>query len=284
MPTINKNIILSKKCIAYLLILIHITFLDLYCQENKPNINTYIDSASFDNIGYDNCNMKTNGECRVATYFINQGNNVFDVGANVGEWSKHVMSISSNLNIYAFEPIPGVFNQLKKNLPFEHISCFNLALSDKASKKTFVYYKKNNTTSRLSGFFRRPIVEEKLSVAPTSIQVDTEPLDSFVSTKNIASIDFLKIDTEGAELSILQGARNLLKNNQIKIIQFEYGGTYLDANTTLQEVYSLLSSYGYSIFRIIPNGIIHIRQWRDKLENYRYSNYLAITPWQALHN
>ena len=67
------------------------------------------------------------------------------------------------------------------------------------------------------------------------IQLDT--LDSYVHNTKINSIDLLKIDVEGHELKVLEGAKNSLSKNIIKCIQFEYGGSFLNSNTKLGEYF-----------------------------------------------
>ena len=70
----------------------------------------------------------------------------------------------------------------------------------------------------------------------------------------------------------------LLDNLQIDILQFEYGGTYIDAGITLKEVIKFLSRKGYRSFKIIPDGLINITEWKDEFENYQYANYCAVSP------
>jgi hypothetical protein len=88
----------------------------------------------------------------------------------------------------------------------------------------------------------------------------------------ITQIDFLKIDTEGHELDVLQGSEKMLSEGRIKCIQFEYGGTYLDANITLEQVFNLLKKYNYKISKL---GNSEIENFTSNLENYTYSNFLA---------
>ena len=101
-------------------------------------------------------------------------------------------------------------------------------------------------------------------------------LDSFCKQHKINHIDFLKIDTEGSELNVLKGAHTMLKNHNINVIQFEYGGTYPDANITLEQVYNFLAELEYDIYRIVNDGLIHVDSWHTQLENNQYSNYLAV--------
>ena len=89
------------------------------------------------------------------------------------------------------------------------------------------------------------------------------------------------------EYDVLRGAEDILRAGRVKFIQFEYGGTYPGANTSLKQVCEFLSGFGYSLFRILPDGLLHIPKWRDELETYRLSNYLAVSPgensrWKAI--
>lgn len=82
----------------------------------------------------------------------------------------------------------------------------------------------------------------------------------------------MKIDTGGNELNVLEGFEDLL--NKIKIIQFEYGGTYLDSNIRLKDVVEYLKKYNFSNFYYIKeNGLKPIN---DYIDHYQYSNIIAI--------
>lgn len=228
--------------------------------------------------GYDNYYIQINGELRIIQECIKPHSVVFDVGASIGEWSQSVINYVKPIKLYSFEPIPDVFMQLERNLRQQGATLTRIALSNTVGTHTFVYYQRNTQTAELSGFFQRPLVEERCNIQPTFLTVQTDTIDHFCYEQDVKEIDFLKIDTEGAELLVLQGAQNMLKENRIKLIQFEYGGTYQDAKATLYEVYQLLTKNGYSVFRIVPEGLVAISKWYPELENYRYSNYLATCP------
>lgn len=234
------------------------------------------DSPDLDQTGFDVIDSTKNGEYKVLNALIRPGDLVFDVGANKGNWSKQIHSIKPGLRIYAFEPVPPTFSVLQQTLRGTDVAAFNIALSDKDEQKTFYHYTNNSQIEELSSFYRRPEVEKGLNIAVRPIQVQSRTLDSFCSEHAIERIDFLKIDAEGGELDVLAGAAALLARKRINVIQFEYGGTFQDARVTLRQAYDLLSRSGYQIYRIIPDGLVSIREWRESLENYRYSNYLAV--------
>jgi hypothetical protein len=68
----------------------------------------------------------------------------------------------------------------------------------------------------------------------------------------------------------------MFEKNAIEMIQFEYGGCFKDSKATLREVFQLLGSYNFTIFRILPNGLMHFPVFLDEMENYLHSNYLAM--------
>ncbi|MCX5921929.1 MAG: FkbM family methyltransferase [Candidatus Dependentiae bacterium] len=240
------------------------------------SLNIFQNTPDFDTVGYDNCTMESNGELPIIESMIKNGDIVFDVGANKGEWSQHVLASKSNIRLYAFEPIPTIFNQLQKNIAHDFVATHNFAISNKNGEEIFFYYNKNSLSSELSSFYERPVVNRIFNARPIPIRVKTKTLDSFCQEQSIEQIDFLKIDTEGSELNVLKGSSLMLKKGAIKTIQFEYGGAYLEAKATLKEMFDQLIACHYIIFRIIPNGLIATAEWSIALENYRYSNYLAV--------
>jgi len=240
---------------------------------NNP-INIYAYSKEFENTGFNNCNMLHNGESKVIKNFIKKNDIVLDVGANVGDWTKYVLITKKfQCLIYAFEPVPNIYKSLEqlKNQFNNNILSFNLALGKKDSEAEINYLPE---CSGCSSLFNRTILSNKYSIQKTKVTITH--LDKFAEEHGITHINFLKIDTEGAELDVLLGAKNLLKNNKVDIIQFEYGGTYRDAHIKLFDVYSYLKENQYLIFRITPNGLIYIPEWNENLENFEYSNYLAL--------
>jgi len=237
------------------------------------DIKVMHDSPTLDKFGYVGSNMLKNGELDVIKKLIKSEDIVFDVGANVGKWSKKVLSHCGFVKIYAFEPVVSLYKSLVDNFDTENMHTYNIALSNFQGSETFYFYPKDTGKS---GFYDREILRTMCKLQPEEITVEVDTLDIFCEKNNITHIDFLKIDTEGEEFRVLSGAYNLLKCNAIHAIQFEYGGCYIDSKTTLKSVYELLSELGYSVFRIVPKGLIKIVKWRDELENYRYTNYLAV--------
>jgi len=217
------------------------------------------------------------GELEVIKNFIHPKDVVFDVGTCVGEWSEAVLNKYESVIIHQFEPILTSYELLAKKYmrQVENKMIFqnNLALSDKEGEVEFYYYPSHPVLS--TEFRRNAIIEGRKNLKPKKCIVALTTLDSYCKEKGVKSINFLKIDTEGGELNVLKGAERLLAKRLIDCMQFEYGGCFLDSKTTLKQIWNLLASCGYKIFKLVSGGVEPILRWEDSLENYEYSNYLA---------
>ena len=88
-------------------------------------------------------------------------------------------------------------------------------------------------------------------------------------------IDVLKLDIEGHEIAALNGFGEALQN--IKVIQFEFGGCNIDTRTFLKDFWKLLTSNGFEIFRITPFGISPLTEYNERDEHFGTTNYLAVS-------
>lgn len=149
-----------------------------------------------------------------------------DCGASVG--SEIVPLIERFGHVVAFEPHPAQYNVLQLNLMFRsNWTTHNCALSNYEGVSN--YYNTELKTGACSSIVYDPKFKQRSS---QDVQVKT--LDSF----SIDNVGFLKIDVEGAEYSLLQGAEETLKNNS-PIIKIEI-------SKNGNEVVELLRSFGYT--------------------------------------
>lgn len=206
---------------------------------------------------------------------------VFDVGANAGEWSKAVLANNAKAEIHLFEPqpslVPRLYKNLSKYIDNNQIFISNAALSDDQRFVNFHLYAED-LDSGLSSIHRRTSAEASGLVGPPSRQciIPTKTLDTYCHEMGIHRIDFLKIDTEGHELSVLKGSQRMISSGDIDFIQFEYGGTYLDSGATLKDVFCILQFYNYRIFKITNKSLLYVEQYTSSIDDYQYANYLAI--------
>ena len=166
--------------------------------------------------------LASSGEYRIIDRFIHQDDLVFDVGANVGLWSHYVLQRKKVGALYAFEPTNEVAEQLKQHIAGpDNVYCMNMAVTDQDGRANLTCY----ACSSHNSVFQRPYshAPEGDRGVRTVTSVPTVSLDSFCHKYDIQQINFLKIDTEGAEQLVLNGAKGLLRKIEL--------GSY-NSNTT----------------------------------------------------
>ena len=204
---------------------------------------------------------------------------VFDVGANVGDYSLFLRGFLPTARIYAFEPATSVFQQLKTNIAArgdDQIKPYNFGFSD--SERTVEFYSytvEGNEASVLSSIDQRLPTQVLDVQTKCSEQVQVRTIDQFCATEGIDRIDFLKIDVEGHELSVLRGAQRMLTSGAVATIQFEFGPANIYSRTYFYDFWSLLSG-AYDIYRIIPKGMAPLSYYGEHNEIFLTTNYLAL--------
>ncbi len=107
--------------------------------------------------------------------------------------------------------------------------------------------------------------------------------DDYCASGNIERVDFVKIDVEGHELSVLRGAKRMLNEGRVGVVQFEYGGCYIDARVLLKDIWQLVdeAKQGYAFYKIFPDRLERVDEYKQTLETFQYSNWIIAHPeWQ----
>jgi FkbM family methyltransferase len=205
---------------------------------------------------------------------------IFDVGANIGDYSLLVRQLMPAADIYSFEPSRSTYERLIEQISTESaakpIRPFNVGFSD--SEKTVELYSysiEGSEVSLLSSIDQRlptQVIEVKTA---RSEKIEVKTLDSFCEDQGVGHIDFLKLDVEGHELSVLRGAQKMLERRAINHIQFEFGPANIYSRTYFYDFWSLLSDQ-YDLFRIVPKGVVPITYYGEHREVFLTTNYLAV--------
>ncbi|CAM5191018.1 hypothetical protein UACE39S_04177 [Ureibacillus acetophenoni] len=221
-------------------------------------------------------NINYNGELSIIKKCIRKNNVVFDIGANIGDWSKQLLENVDSVNLHTFEPIHNLHQECIANLiefkEKDKLYFNNLAVGNEVSNKIINYYDKIPT---LSTIYRRN-KEDRLNIHPTEKMVTVTTIDRYCEENDIKHVNFIKIDVEGSKIDVLKGATTLLKNGAVDYVQFEYGGTFKDSNTTLKEAFDIFKENNYFVIRITDNLREEVVEWQYNLEDYKYNNYLAV--------
>jgi Methyltransferase FkbM domain len=98
--------------------------------------------------------------------------------------------------------------------------------------------------------------------------------DDFLTREGIRQVDFLKLDVEGAEHLALQGLEAALRQQRIRLVQFEYGRVNVLTHFLLRDFYQLFSQYGYAVGKIYPD-YVDFRDYDLIDEDFLGPNYLA---------
>ena len=170
---------------------------------------------------------------------VTSGQTIIDIGANVGYYSLKFSSlIGDSGKIISLEPDTNTFQVLKQNCDlnnFKNIETLNLAVSDTDGFLTLYRDEKHSGKSSLfTG-----------SNNKDSIRITTKTLDTLLKDR-FQNIDFIKIDTEGAELSILKGASNILKITQKILIEL-HEEILQQNNQDPLEIEKILKDHGFQI-------------------------------------
>ncbi|MBD3760735.1 FkbM family methyltransferase [Rhizorhabdus sp.] len=202
--------------------------------------------------------------------------NIFDIGANVGDWSKALFDQiggepARRVHLHAFEPVDGTRSRLKANLS-RYAGRFDVNLHAPAiSDKT--------------GIARMHIVEDgsgqnsihDLALGTDkTIEIDTITLSEIFDRLGVARSQLVKVDAEGHDVAIIRGARDLLRSGRIDVLQFEYNHAWVFSRSFLKDVFDLCEALPYHIARVGKASIEVFDHWHPELERFFNANYLLI--------
>ena len=166
---------------------------------------------------------------------------IFDVGANVGQSALRFAERFPEATIWSFEPFEAAYAELEQATRGTKVRCFQLAFGAEASTATVPLAAKSDLNSLLVS------QATPAEVPRETVRVTT--LDAFALEHGVERIDFLKIDTEGFDLAVLQGAEQLLTSRAISLVQVEAGMTGKNLKHVPLEALRLhLEERGYDMF------------------------------------
>jgi FkbM family methyltransferase len=230
-------------------------------------------------------NMKVNGEmliqsgvlaAREKNLITTSRLTIFDVGANVGEWSFAMIDGLRNHNLvmetdlFAFEPVPSTAETLKRNLsPREaclHIE--EIALSSSNGEVEIYFAGSNSGTNSLYADSMPGKKESTTIKQTTSIQ--------FCKERGIHHIHLLKCDTEGHDMEVIRGALPLLQEKRISVLQFEYNHRWIYSRNFLRDVFLIVEMLPYKILKLQQNYLLTFEKWHPELDKFFEGNYAII--------
>ena len=226
---------------------------------------------------------------------LKDGDCIFDVGANIGFFMLYLNQHLDDASVFSFEPIPDTFELLKRNAERHNnlnLQLYNFGQSDEAGTATFTHYPKSNICSTMfpqgsdeyldnnlqyvidkirergavprmildctPSFIRRllfHLIFCRYYRAQVSVECKLCTISDVIDEQGIQRIDYLKVDTEGAELNVLKGIRSehwpIIRQAVIEVH---------DGSSGLQNVIEILDRNGFhSVVEQPRETLSHLR-------------------------
>ncbi len=199
---------------------------------------------------------------------LEAGDSYIDVGAHIGDSSLLAASKIKNGKVIACEPTPTIFNELVANIRLNNfesiITPLQVAVSNEVGSAFFTL----ETASEVN-HLRSSLGKGK------SIKVETITVDKMIKNAKLSSLTLLKVDVEGFELEVLQGAKSSLNKDKIEMILFEVNPVSEHITEKVKDIETLLSKSAYTFFRFTEEG--KLTEMSELVVPGKTINYLAVS-------
>lgn len=182
---------------------------------------------------------------------------ILEAGAYNGKDSVVMANFWKLGHVHSFEPVPELYQKVIKEVETcNNVSTYQLALSDKEGSADFYISSFTSAPDDPSASSSLLAPTGHLSAWPRikfkkKISVPTMTIDSWADKNNINHVDFIWLDTQGSELSILKGAPRILKTTNVVFMEVEFLELYKD-QPLFKDVKEWLEKNGFSFIAMQP--------------------------------
>lgn len=247
-------------------------------------VNKFIFILSLRGLGVLNCKSdKASGEKNFIKNHVSKIEKgvIFDVGANIGSYSKRLREINKNVEIFSFEPHPVIFRKLLENTENLDINIFNVGVGCENGFLNLYDYADKDGSSHASLY--KNVIEQIHNGKSVAHEVSIVSLDVFAIEHGIDRIGLLKIDTEGHELDVLKGFLQFIRGNKVDLIHFEFNEMNIVSRVRFKDFWDLLPNYDF--FRMLPDGLVPIKNYNPVFcEIYAYQNIVVKLKAEFVRN
>lgn len=191
---------------------------------------------------------------------------ILEAGAHIGVDTIEMMSFWPKCIVHAFEPVPNLFHKLTQNTcAFDNVHCYPLALSDKNGTARFYV---SAGTSDASSSLLEPkdhLLIHQTVYFPTIIDVQTITLDDWAEIHSIDHIDFMWLDMQGYEFTMLKASPKILKTVQVLFIEASYQELYV-GTALFPEVRAWLEEQGFQYVSELDENALFVRKDNELLK------------------
>lgn len=208
---------------------------------------------------------------------VKEGNVVVDLGAHIGYFTlTFARLVGEKGRVIAFEPDPENFALLRRNVEinsYRTVTLLQKAVSNQTGRTRLYLPARDRATPRPQTIF-------DLGDGRKSIEVEVVRLDDYFAGHE-GRIDFIKLDTEGAEFGAIQGMASLLRRNRPLRILTEFWPFGLKRSGVEPADYlGLLREYGFRVYRVVapvkeadPAELLRMYSTEDE---YAYTNLFCV--------
>ena len=208
---------------------------------------------------------------KAASDYLYKESIIFDIGSNVGAFSLKLAKTGINLGykdfkIYAFEPNKSIVDALIKNLTLnpdisKNVEICNFALGNNNGYCSLDFNENNSGGGRIT---------EKVGA-----EIPIKKIDTYVEEEKIANVSFIKIDVEGFEPEVINGAEYTIQNHKPALFIEMTDDWFRERNTSCNEIIEKLKSWSYEIFFETSKGLSPLNHQEHILEKIPQYNILA---------
>ena len=201
---------------------------------------------------------------------------LFDVGANVGDWSLAALNGLPDTKVHAFEIAPSTAQELENNLkPHAGRATINKLGLGSSEGAITLYFSPDSTTaaSTVPGVVEFSAADHEIKTI-NQVTATITTGDRYMRDHAIGTIDFLKIDVEGAEWEVLKGFSESFAAGKIGMVQFEYGPLNLKVRQWLGDYWKFFTDNGFVVGKLYPEGVA-FKDFELADEDFVGPNYIA---------
>ncbi len=202
-----------------------------------------------------------------------------DVGANLGEWTGALAQsierhgLVGNTKIHAFEPAPAqgdaICSKFSSQVEDQAIVLCRKAVGASEGSVSFI------VTGPQAG--NNSIATENSPIEGETLSVPLTTVDDYAEEAKLDAIALLKVDTEGNDFNVIQGASRMLDEGRIGVLQFEYNWRWIDFGHWLKSAFDLAKAKSDYEFGLLTNDGIELQgEWHHEMERYIETNYVIV--------
>jgi FkbM family methyltransferase len=204
-------------------------------------------------------------ELHILPFIVPRGGTSIDIGANKGLYAWLLSRLSDR--VQAFEPNPKIYALLKHAVP-ANVETHEVALSNKNGEADLIL-----PIHRTGRYSNQGATLQTRKLGPDGdfglVKVTQKRLDDYGFT----DVGFVKIDVEGYELEVLEGAREMLERERpVLLIEIEEGQN----KRPLDEAIATVKGYGYDCFYVSTTSLRHYSQFATDTEKTPTNNFIFL--------